>query len=455
MSSTFAGLSSALSALTAQRIGLDVAAQNIANVNTEGYTRQRVGMSAVAGVAPYPGWAGGGVSVDEVARLRDALVDARNRTEHAGSGYLDTRQATFDQLEQLIAEPSDTGLQAKLADFWSSWHDVANNPGDLPARTQLLGRAQTVAIGLRGSRAGVDAMWSAGRGSLNALVSDVNATAASVAELNRSVVQAQLSGTPGNELADQRDRLVLHLAELTGATATRRASGAVDVSLGGSTLVSGAAVRQLRAAGAVHPADAAAQPVSVQWADGSAEANVPSGRLAATLEALGSTLPAQAAALDAVAAQLADTVNTGHAAGYDLSGAPGGAFFTGSTADTIAVAVTDPAAVAAASTPGGTLDGGNADLLAGLAAVPGGADGVYRQFVAELATAVQGVRQRSAAQAVSSSAAEAAVTAQSGVSLDEEMTTMLTFERAYQAASRVLTTMDSVLDTLINHTGIG
>src|SRR5215213_9821484 len=108
MSSTFAGLSGALSALNANRVGLDVTGQNIANANTEGYTRQRVDLAAVPGTttvgAGPAAWGGGGVAVAQVTRLRDDLLDARSRAAHAGSGYIGARQAVFDQVEQLVAE---------------------------------------------------------------------------------------------------------------------------------------------------------------------------------------------------------------------------------------------------------------------------------------------------------------------------------------------------------------
>jgi flagellar hook-associated protein 1 FlgK len=168
------------------------------------------------------------------------------------------------------------------------------------------------------------------------------------------------------------------------------------------------------------------------------------------LATLGGTVPHYAAELDAVAASLAGTVNAQHATGYDLAGNPGGTFFTGSTAATIAVAVTDPAKVAAAGTPGGNLDGGNADAMAALTTAAGGADLRYRQVVADLGTAAHTVNQRASIQAALTNQADAAVATYSGVSLDEEMTNMLTYQRAYQAAARVMSTVDSVLDTLIN-----
>jgi flagellar hook-associated protein 1 FlgK len=458
MSGSFSGLSTALSALTAQRRGLDVTGQNIANANTEGYSRQRVDLRSVGGssvpaIYSTSHGAGGGVAVADVIRLRDAFLDARERTEHAGNAYLGNEQQVYGQIERLLTEPSDTGLQAQLADAWSSWHDVANRPGDLAARSALLQQAQTVAGSLNNVHEAFGGLWSAARDQLDALAGDVNTTAAAIADLNQAVVRAEASGLPANELADHRDQLVLHLADLTGATALRRDNGSVDILLAGSALVSGANARRLVPSGARRLDDQALDPAALSWADNGTPVTVPSGQIASTMQTLGVTVPRYSDALDAVAARLITTVNAQHAAGYTLNGGQGGAFYSGSTAADIAVVITDPAELAASSTPGANLDGGNAAALAALATAAGGADIGYRQLVADLGVKTQTVNQRASIQAALADAAGAAVASYSGVSLDEEMTNMLSYQRAYEAAARVMSTLDGALDTLINHTG--
>jgi flagellar hook-associated protein 1 FlgK len=456
VSSAFSGLNTALTALVAQRRGLDVAGQNIANANTDGYSRQRADLRSVVGTvtpAMYSTWqgTGSGVVVADVTRIRDAFLDARNRTERAGAAYLTNDQQVYGQVERLITEPSDTGLQAQLADVWASWHDVSNNPGDLSARNQLLQQSTTVATTLNQSHQALAELWSTTRQQLGALVDDVNATAASVAQLNQAIVRATAAGLPASELADRRDELALHLADLTGASVRSPGDGSVQVLLGGQSLVSGPVARQLAATGAAQLDLQAGNPVSLQWADGGAAAvTVPSGQIGSVLATLTGTVPGYSARLDAVAANLASAVNTQHAAGYDLAGTAGGTFFTGSTAASITVAITDPALVAASGTPGGNLDGGNADAMAALSSAATGPDVSYRQLVADLGTVTHSVNQRTAIQSALADQAGAAVSAYSGVSLDEEMTNMLSYQRAYQAAARVMSTVDSTLDTLIN-----
>ena len=460
MESAFAGLSTALSALYAQKRGLDVTGQNIANASTDGYSRQRVDLRPTGGstsgaIFAVDRGSVGGVEVAGVQRITDELAASRARTEHAADGYLQGQKTAYGEIEQIYGEPGDTGIQSQLGKFWTSLHNLANNPGDLATRSTVLQQAAVVTDGLRAASAGLGSMWRAGRDQVAGTTTEINTTAAAVADLNQAILRAQGSGNPANELADQRDLKVARLVELTGATAAGRDDGTVDVTLGGSLLVAGKINRTLVAAGASDPAGLATDPVGVRWADTQQPVPVASGVLASDLQTLNTILPAQIARLDDVAASLIAVVNGQHAAGYDRAGAPGGALLSGTDAASIAVAITDPQALAAAGTQGAALDGANADAMAGLSGLSAGPDSRYRQLIADLGVQSQSAQRRAGIQTTVTQQADAAQSAQSGVNLDEEMANMMQFQRAYEAASRVFTTIDSVLNTLINHTGIG
>jgi flagellar hook-associated protein 1 len=442
---------------------MDVVGQNIANANTAGYTRQRldleaVGGSAVPAIYSVSDGTSGGVTVKGVVRIQDAFLEARGRIEHAQNTYLADQKEVFGRIEQVYGEPSDTGLQSQLAKFWSSWHDLANRPGDSASRVQVLQQATTVTNTLSGGHDTLASLFSSTREQLDAFTTEINTTATQIAQLNQAIVHARQSLLPDNELSDQRDQLVLHLSELTGASALPNVDGSVGVILNGSALVNGATSRTLVAAGANRLDELTVSPVTLQWTDNGANAGVPSGQVASTLEALNTTLPTYATYLDDVAASLVSTVNTQHALGYDLDGNPGGAFFGGSTASDISIAITDAKQIAASSTTaaggGGTHDGSNADAMAALARSETGPDRTYRQVVVNLGVAAQTVGTRSNIQNVITTDVDGAREAQSGVNLDEEMTAMIAFQHAYQASSRVISAVDEMLDTLINRTGL-
>jgi flagellar hook-associated protein 1 len=458
MSSGFSGLSTALTALHAQRRGLEVTGQNIANANTVGYTRQRMDMQALLGTpvpAIYSTWdgAGAGVEVSDITRLRDAFLESRGRTEHASQSFLNARKDVFGRVESIFAEPSDTALQSQLSDFWAGWSDVANQPGDMAARSQIMQRGGVIADGLRAGYDALASQWDTIRTQADAFSTDVNTAADMVAQLNQTIMTARAAGMPQNELADQRDLHLMKLAELVGAIATARDDGTVDVFVGGSQLVSHGDARHVEVVGAKRMVDQATDRVRLRWTDSNQPVMVANGQLAASLDALGDTLPAYADQLDALAAKIADAVNTQHKAGYGMDDVKDRDFFTGTTASTLAVAITDPKQLGV-SAAAGKLDGSNADLLNEIGRKADGPDAAYRDMVVRLGVVSQTAQRRAEIQEKVTGDMDALRASDAGVNLDEEMTNMLTYQRAYEAASRVLTSVDQMLDTLINRTGL-
>jgi flagellar hook-associated protein 1 FlgK len=461
MESSMGAINIALTALYAQRRGLDVAGENIANVNTAGYTRQRVDLksmaeSPVGAIDAKDYGANGGVTIANVDRMQDELLISRARTEHGQDSYLGGMRETYGQIEQVFNEPSDTGVQAQLGKFWSTLHDLANNPGDLATRNTVLQQAGTVTDGLNAAHANLAGAWTVGQKVLTSKVTEINTTADTVAQLNKAIRSGQASETPTNTMQDQRDSAILRLSELTGATATSRDDGTMDVYVGGSALVAGSIARQLKTTGALRIDDAGTTPVSLQWTDNQGAASISGGEAAASLQSLNSVLPGQSASLDQVATDLMTAVNTQHAAGFDLSGNAGGKFFTGTGAADITVAITDPKLIAASGNSGGpNLDNTNASKLADIGVSTTGPDSTYRQMIATLGVVSQSTNRRLTIQDGVKQQVDTDLDSASGVNLDEEMANMLSYQRAYEAAARLMTTLDSTLDTLINHMGVG
>ncbi|MFC7273982.1 flagellar hook-associated protein FlgK [Paractinoplanes rhizophilus] len=464
MASTFGSINTALTSLYAQRRGLDVTGQNIANANTEGYTRQRVRMQAQTGslnpgVYATTDQVGTGVTVAAVERGRNTYLEARGRTEHANSAYLASQRATYDGIESVLAEPSDTALQARLHDMWDAWNDVANNWQDPSTRTALIERSRTVAITLNDTHASLANQFASQNGEMGAFVDQVNAMAASIAEMNHEIVIAQQSGLPANELQDQRDRNIMQLSELVGASAQAKPNGGVNVYVGNTALVEGFTARSLKLTGPTTlDGINAANQVALQWTD-TKENATPGGTMGAMLDTMNTIIPGILTDLDAVAKSIHDTVNAAQSGGFTMDGTPGANFFTGTTAATIDVAITDPAQVAfSAGDPNDptapALDHNVADALADVGNSATGPDAAYQAMIGRLGVAAQAASRRSEIQDAVRDQVDVSREGESGVNLDEEMTHLLTYQRGYEAASRVLTTIDSMLDQLINRTGL-
>ena len=462
MSGTLSSLNTALSALRYNRVAMDVASHNIANVATEGYNRRRVdGESMGAPVVParwstYEG-AGSGVRTSSIVRMNDVLLDNRARTEHSSLSYLQLRATALARMESGVGEPGDSGVSAAMADFRSSWRDLANDPGGNAARGQVLARAESLAGALAAQAANVSAEMTTQRLTLQGSVAEVDTVAKELAATNRAIATAALDGVDVSDLADTRDVLGLKLAELTGGVGLLQPDGTMNVSVAGVSLVSGSTAGTLRIATGVTAAGGPdGSPVTFAIDHGATSTTLTAdvrGEVGASADLLNTTLPAYAAGLGAVARDLADTVNATHAAGYDLDGTTGTAFFSYDPADpaaTLTVAVT-ARQVAASSLPGGVLDGSNADVIG----TAGSAEASYQRLVNGFGTEVASAQRLVRTQSLLTTQVDSAREQLSGVNLDEETVAMLTAQRAYEAAARVMSVMDSVLDTLINRTGIG
>jgi flagellar hook-associated protein 1 FlgK len=464
--STFSGLNTATTALWAQQRGLDVTGQNIANVNTAGYSRQRAELQSVNGNAVPATYAvsnqvGQGVDSDKVIRIRDAFLESRAQTESATSARLTVADDTLAQIEQAFREPGETGIQAKMTAVFTAWGDVANHPTEDGARTAVLQKTATLVAEMHTANSSLDKQWVQTRDSLDALAQEVNAKAASIADLNTAIKRATQGGLPVNELADKRDGLVLELSNAIGATSTPGENGQVSVIVAGATLVSGGSAIALEVDGTLDPAIATPGNPRFVTDPGGIALNV-GGTAGGKLTALTTTIPDYRSALDQVAQGLAAEFNAAQANGVDKNGLRGEAMFDAGTdtgpitAANLTLRITDTADLAAAhlDTEGQkTSDNRNATAMGALQNSTTGAVVGYRKLIVALGVDASVATSNLKTQAVISSQVDASRESVSGVNLDEEMTNMLQFQHAYSAAARMITTIDETLDVLINRTG--
>jgi flagellar hook-associated protein 1 FlgK len=461
VSGTFSALNSATTALWAQRRALDVAGQNIANVNTDGYSRQRADLRAIGGSAVPAFYStsdgiGGGVSVDQVIRIRDIFLEGRGHAEHASYARLSTEAGALEQVETAFREPGEHGIQSLLADVWDGWEAVANGPDTDATRAQVLQQMDALVGGLHFASASLDAQWNQTRENLTVLVDDVNAAAASVADLNEAIQSGNRNRAPVNALLDQRDLLVMKLADQAGATVRQGKDGMVDVIVGGVTLVGGSSATRLAVDGSLDMAGTGTSPVRVVTAVGGHAVRA-DGMAAGQLAAMNGIFPSYQSDLDALAADFAAAVNGVHTTGaYDKLGNPGIGVFESAdggpiTASNIRLAFDDPELIAASGLAGGAnTDSSKADQIAQLRNQVGGPDATYRKLVVQLGVEAAVANRGVQIQQVITTQVDASRESVSGVNLDEEMTNMLSYQHAYAAAGRLVNTINEMLDVLIN-----
>lgn len=451
---SFGGLGIALSSLQAQRRALEVSGQNIANVATDGYSRQRIGMAANAGSSvpalhSTPTGVGQGVLSTDVQRARDQFIEVRANQEHATEAGLRQTQASLDRIELTFGEPGDDGLGAQISDFLAGWDDVANKPDDVAGRSQLVARAQTLVTGVRQVEETLQSIRASTVEELQAAIVDVNATATRVAELNQRIRVATTAGLSPNDLLDQRDLAATQLAASVGATVRPLGDGTVDVYVGGTALVRGSTANVLEVT-----TDTATQTVAMVWAKDQQPAGV-AGRAGAQVATINDIVPRYLTEIADVTQMLHDEVNAAHATGFGLDDGPlftGRDFFvfTGGRLAVNADIAADPRKLAASAASGTTRDGSIARTIAALT----GTETDYRRFVVRMGVESQTASRRVEIQLAITDQIDMAREASSGVDIDEEMTQMLMFQHAYDAAARLMSAMDQTLDTLINRTGM-
>lgn len=454
--STFLGLETTLRGILAQQQALDTTGHNIANSNTVGYTRQEAVLQATPAFTPAvgPGQIGTGVDVATYQRARDDYIDIQVRAQTMRQSYSQATSDGLSQVETALNEPSNSGLQSLLGNYWASWQNVVNSPQDVPTREALAQSAASLADGFNTLSSQLSTITSQTAQSVTDTVSQVNTLGTQIAQLTQSITQAEQVGVQPNDLLDQRDNLLDQLSGIANISVTQGSLGSVTVSIGGATFVNGSTANTLSESGGVFTMTAAGPPVTTSTA------SVTSGKLAGLVTLRDTTLPGYQSTLDGIASALITKTNTQHALGFDLSGAAGGQFFTGASASTIAVApgiLANPSTIAASAVTGQAGNSANALAIADLqsTAAVGSAtiDDAYSAFVTKVGADSAAAKQTLSNATALAQTMENQRQSVSGVSINEEMARLLQYQRGFQASARALTAMDDMISQLISNTG--
>jgi flagellar hook-associated protein 1 FlgK len=435
--SSFYGLQTSLRGLLAQQRALDTTGHNIANASTSGYSRQEAVLAAAPALAIPQGAVqggagahiGGGVDVLAYRRIRDTFLDLQYRAQATRLGEESGRAEGLDRAELALAEPSDNGINKQLSEFWSAWADLANAADDPAARTSLLEQADSLAnaFGIVDSQLALVGQQAADEyAALTAGGGEIDQIGQEIAALNDTIKRFVTAGDTPNDLMDQRDQLLDKLATYGTTSIVSNPDGSVDVTFGG------ASGPMIDAAG-YH-----AEPLGA----------TPGGRLGALKELStvpGGLIDSYRAELGAVAETLANAVNAIHPGFFSISHAPPASY----GAATLAV-LADDSTLLAGTSPGASAN----ERARAISELSGkGPDSAYNAFVSRVGSEVrEATRNEANAQALTDAVQDRRESV-AGVSLDEEMGNLVRFQRAYQASSRAMSTMDEMLDVLINRTG--
>ena len=252
MGSTFSGIELGKRSIMAQTDAITTAGHNIANANTEGYSRQRVQIKEFDPLyrpdmtrAERPGQIGQGVDVQSITRVRDELLDKRIVAQANQETYWQTRSDYYTMLEQIYNEPDDISVRFNMDKFWESWQELSVNPESKAARQAVVTRGQTLTESINQRWESLKGVSDLVDGDIEATVKQVNDLARQIAALNASIVESKGVGDSPNDLLDRRDLLVDKLSQLVNVTVDHRDPDEFEVHVDGLVLVQGGISREI------------------------------------------------------------------------------------------------------------------------------------------------------------------------------------------------------------------
>ena len=511
MSSTFFGLQLSQRALNAQQLALDVTGNNISNANTTGYSRQ---LPVLTASTPYTIQTvgrsltlGSGTDLNTITRARDAFVDSQYRQESSSQSYWGAQETNLNQVQDILNEPTDDSLSNDMTQFWTAWSDLSNDPENEGARSVVSERAQELADSFHNIAGQVTTQEQNMDSSIKVQINQINTYAQQISDLNNQIKQAQVAGNNPNDLMDQRDNIVDQLSQIVNVKVVETKDPAFtdrdvtdykviignDSSSMNNVLVNGSAYRLLQDP---PPTDATTGFAQVVWSDDPSETPVDlgtnSGSLQADLETRDSYLPGFMAQIDTLAQAVSDSVNAIHRTGQGLvaetgvdgSGNPIGInFFTDGTStpalDANGLPVVTAATInintdilndvdrIATGKLNSTVNSGDGSIAQDISALSSGWSNLgtllsanpvsgtslgdyYSSVVAKMGVDVQQATRMKAGQDVLVDNLSNQRQSLSGVSLDEEMTNLVQYQKSYAAAARMVTMMDSMFDSLLS-----
>lgn len=458
MPGPFDGVHLMSQALRSFQRGIDTAGHNLANVNTPGYSRQRIQLGSNEALRFFQGdwrYQGQGVQMTALSRARDMMVEQRWRTQLGQNGRAATTAAGLGALSGVYGEPGLDGISASLDRFFNQWSAFAADPGDSGARHGVQREGQALADRVRGAWQSLDALAAAAAKDALATIGQINSIAARIAELNSQIAGSSADHQAPNDLLDARDSAVRELSALVDTRVSTGPGGAYVVHAAGFLLVTDSGPREFPAT-----FDAATGTVS---ADGVTYA-VREGELAGTLRTV-SAARSQQAQLDRLANAIRKSVNDIHRTGFTFKEITNIDFFTPVSDDPLvpsgafdfdlSALVKESADNIVAGTSGKPGDGALAQAIAGLRDV--GQTSLngrsVTEFYGELSHRVADeARSYSAAAETAAAALEQTVLqaqSASGVNLDDEMAELIKWQRSYQAAAKAIAVYDQMAEDIL------
>ena len=438
-------------ALEASQGALNATSNNIANSNTPGYTREVAQFSEGPQVQVNGQILGGGVTLTGLQSVRSQLLNLQILQQNSAQSGVDTQLSSLQQLQTYFTTTGGD-IASALSSFSSSLGELSANPSDAAVQQTVLSSGQNLAKSFNSTANGLTTVQSAANTEVTQTVAQINTLSTQIAKLNGQVWQLTAAGKDGGAVQDQRDQLVSQLSQLTGISVSEGNTGETITTANGSPLVMGNQSFALQTTtgtdGQQHVLDTSGNDITT---------SIQGGQLGGAIQIRDQAVPSYLNQLNTLASQFGAAFNTAQAQGFDSNGNPGQNFLTvpsgAGAAAGMTVALTSPSQVAISSDGSAGSNGNVANLTAALTGtLPSGQTPTqaYASLVYQVGNATSDASTQSTAVGQSLLQLTNQQSAVSGVNIDEETTNLIRFQTAYEAAARIISTIQQLNTVTLN-----
>ena len=462
-------LNIAKSAILAQQAGMNVVSHNIANANTEGYSKQELTLGSRPGIKNSAYSIGQGVDAMEVRQRQAAFIDKRIQSELTNLGKWETSRRVLEQVETIFTGVGESDLNVAMNNFFNAWEDVSSNPESLEFRGQVVQQGKALTDKFHEMAEGFTEIRDNLNAEVDGAITNINRTFRKIWDLNRTIEEAESTGNTANDLRDQRNLLLKEVSTLINVEVQTTNQGGIQISSGGTMLLDRSNLVELT----TQTVSEGGLSTTRVYA-GNKELNVQGGELGGLLQVRDSTLTDYQSKLDTLANAMVTNINREHEKGFGLDGSTGQEFFTSTriSASDIELSTTilenqDKIATAAGEhdwvndihTSNGPGDNSIARQIAGLRNIKILSDrtstfeSYYNTMYSEVGFDTIDAKQNQENHQLLTDQLKNYRDSAVGVSIDEEMADIMKFQHSYVAAAQLISVANQMMDTLVNLLG--
>ncbi len=437
-------------ALGADQGAIDATANNIANQNTPGYSRELAIFSEASPTVENGITYGNGVELQQIQSVRDQVLQIQISDQNQQQGSAQAQYSALQQVQSIFSD-STQGIGADFTSFFNSISQLSTDPSNMTDRQAVLSAGQQLATDFNSTEQNLDTIQTGVSQSITQNVTQINSLTQQIAQINVQVGNMEKLGQDPGALGDQETELIQQLSQLTNVNQIQTEDGLTLTTGNGTPLVVGGQSYALQASNG----GSGTMEITSQGQD--ITSSLQGGQLGGNLQIVNTTIPGLLNQVDTLASQFATSFNSAQASGYDLNGNAGQPFFSDTTgagaASNFKVAITDPSLIAASSDGTQGSNGNVANLLAVQSQnLPSGDTPIdaYSSLVSQTGTLTATAETNVNATTSSLNQLNNQLGSVTGVDVDEETTNLLNYQRAYQAAARVVSTVDELTQTVLD-----